>query len=68
MNCPDCPHMDASQMPTHWTPRAVCCVDRMPGHVAMYERLEAARAEASKLPTRQQRRQAERSIQKGKRL
>lgn len=66
MNCPDCPHLDASRMPPGWTPAAACCVDRMPGHTAMFERLEAAKAAAAELPTRQQRRAATRAARKGR--
>jgi hypothetical protein len=64
-SCPDCPHYNPERMPSGWTPRAKCCVDQMPGHQAMFDRIEAAKAAAALLPTRQQRRAAERAARKG---
>lgn len=66
MKCHDCPHLDASSMPLGWKAAASCCVDRMPGHVALNKRMEEAKAAAALLPTRQQRRAATRSAQKGR--
>lgn len=63
MQCPTCPHLDASRMPEGWTPRASCCVDDMPGHRALEERMAAAKAAGAGLP-RQQRRAAERRARK----
>jgi hypothetical protein len=65
MRCPDCPHLDPDALAAHGiTPRVACCVDRMPGHRALEERIAKAKAEAATLPTRQQRRAAERQMRK----
>lgn len=63
MKCPTCPHLDASRMPEGWAPRARCCVDDMPGHRALEERMAEAKAAGAGLP-RQQRRAAERAANK----
>lgn len=65
MKCRSCPHLDADWLKAQGiTPRATCCVDQMPAHRALEERIAKAKAEASALPTRQQRRDAERGLRK----
>lgn len=65
MKCHSCPHLDADHLKKNGiTPRATCCVDQMPAHRALEERIAKAKAEASALPTRQQRRAAERQLRK----